>query len=109
MSTEAKPTAEQIAAQVLALQGLQPKVRPFSAFGDDNRAAIDARIEVLTRRMSVSQVYNRWGDDTDAEESEEDEFDENLLECALQAAQWLIAELVAGEKSPAASWKGLCS
>lgn len=106
MST--KPTPEKIAAEIAALQELQPKVRPFSAFNDDNRAAIDAQVDVLTRRLSVSQVYDRWGEDTDAEELGEEEFDQNLLDCALQAAQWLIGELADGEESPAASWKGLC-
>lgn len=104
-----KPTREQIAAEIAALQGMLPKVRPFSFFGEDNRAAIGAQLEVLMRGLSFNQVYDRWGEDTDAEELDEEAFDQRLLDCALHAAQWLAGERCADEAdTPSKSWEGLC-
>jgi hypothetical protein len=90
-----KPTDEQINAEIAALSDLQGRVRRYTAFGDDNRAAIIAQIGVLRNRRTVDDVYRDFHL-SDYEQSS-----------ALSAADWLSGDLAADELSPADSWRGL--
>lgn len=98
------PTPDQVAAEIELLKGLKPRVRPVSAFGDDNRAAIEAQIAVLTERMSLDDVYDRFGVGAFLDE---DEFDQYALDSALVAHDWLHGLRAADEESPAKTWEGL--
>jgi hypothetical protein len=91
-------TEEQIAAEVSALEAVKPKLREFTAFGDNNHAAVDAQLAVLRQRMDHDDVYDAYGD----EESED--FDQYTLDAALNAHDWMVGTLAADEGSPSEDW-----
>jgi hypothetical protein len=95
-----KPPEEQIEAEIAALRELIGRVRRHTACGDDNRAAIDAQINVLERRLSPNEIHD-------------DDLSEYELFCALDAALWLAGELQEDEEgsaeSPVEGWRGLAS
>jgi hypothetical protein len=99
MSTAA-PTFEQIAAEIARLRAVQPRVPRYSFFGDDNREAIDAQIRVLEDALSRDDVHARFGMCSL-------EFNENILEGALMAHDWMTGELASDESSPAAGWEAI--
>jgi hypothetical protein len=92
-----------IAVELKTLRTLKNKVRRNNAFGDDNRAAIDAQCSVLDERMSMDQVYDAWGDET------ADEFDQYVLDAAINACDWMSGELAVDEGKPSDSWVELVS
>jgi len=102
MNLHAKPTPEQIALEIARLKEVHPRVPTHSFFGDDNRAAIDAQIRVLEERMSIDQVHDAFGELT-----EEGDFSQNTLDCALTAHDWLTGALSPDEASPAFGWEGI--
>lgn len=76
-------TDKQIANELAALKDLAPRIRQRSAFGDDNRANIEAQIEVLEDFMSESEIYDKeesgdWGQDT--------------VSSAIEALNWMNGE-----------------
>jgi len=73
----ARPTREQIQAEIEQLTAMRPKVRHYTAFGDDNRAAISAQIAVLEKLLGDDAIYDRYEDD------------DSILMQALEARQWL--------------------
>lgn len=94
-----KPTIEQIQNEIEQLKELKPKIRHYSAFGDDNRASVQAQIDVLERGMDEDGIYNRW---------DEGERDMNIRDAALGALQWMTnGETDDGETGLAEGWKGL--
>lgn len=99
-------TTLEIDAEIAALKALKPRVRERSFFGDDNHAAIDAQIAVLTERMSMDDVYSRFGQD-DTKECDIEEHSEHELDCALNARDWMCGALAADEQSPSQSWGDL--
>lgn len=64
------------------LEELKPKVRPRTAFGDDNRAAIDAQIDVLRLDMSEDAIWDNWPDEKDM----------HVRDSARCAREWLDGE-----------------
>lgn len=96
--TRIHKTDEQINAEIEALKAVKPSVRKVSAFGDDNHEAIDAQIRVLTERMSLDDVYDAWGDE------DSDEFEQHLLDAALEARDWMTGARAANEGSPSEGW-----
>ncbi len=82
-----RKTEDQINAEISALVALKPKVRERTAFGDDNRAAIDAQLAVLRERMSSDEVYYAYGDE------DADEFDQHTFDAALSACDWMTGLL----------------
>lgn len=85
-------TDQEIETEIAALKAIKPRVRKTSVFGDNHHDAIDAQIEVLTRRMSCDKIYNTF-----------DRRTENILEQALNARRWLNGE----EESLAKEWEEL--
>jgi hypothetical protein len=87
------PTEEEIAAEIKALTDLKPKIRPTSAFGESNTAAISAQIEVLKNLWDVCEV--------------EDHYDGNdyALGSATEAAEWLEGESESATLTE--NWRGL--
>lgn len=76
-----------------------------SGFGDDHHRAIDAQIDVLTRRLDESAVFDSYPYDPCDEEAE-DQVPENVHANALEAAQWLAGE--SEYKTLTENWKELC-
>lgn len=68
------------------------KVRRFSAFGDDNHTKIDDQIDVLKRRLTEDEIFERLIEDPDRES--------NMVE----AANWLTGE---ESERPSAGWAHL--
>ena len=101
-----RPTDEQIEAELVLLRELEPRIRPTSVFGDDNFAAIGAQIDVLSGRLSIDRVHEIYGEDAFIDP---EEFDEYILESAVEAADWVAGDLAADMESPATGWKGLAS
>lgn len=81
---------EEISAEVEKLKSIQPKVRAYSAFGDNNRSAISAQIDVLE---------HHW-DEEDTDELETDHERTN----ALDAIYWRNGD---EEISPSEGWAEL--
>lgn len=53
-------TQEEINEQVEKLKAIRPKVKPYSAFGDDNLAKLDAQVKVLEEDMDSDDVWDEW-------------------------------------------------
>lgn len=87
-----KPTKEQIQQEIEKLKALKPRVRHYTAFGDDNRAAIGADIKVLEEDLSKDAIYDRYEDL------------QHLLESALYARYWLDGD---EELAPSEAWESL--
>ncbi len=56
------PTPEQIKKEIKTLTEMQPKVKRFSTFGDDNHAAIDAQIDVLKNDLDDDEIDEQYED-----------------------------------------------
>jgi hypothetical protein len=82
-------TDEAISAEITALDALKPKVPRYGHFGDDNHAAIDAQITVLTERLTRDQVRERFPEDG-----------ADKLFMALVAADWMHGDLLDGDDTP---------
>lgn len=87
-----KPTKEQIRQERIKLLEIMPKVRRFSAFGDDHHAAIKATLRVLDGR--------------DSSEDYEDAPD-NVRDEVYNAEQWMNGEADPEYGSPTESWSSL--
>jgi len=88
-----KPNQEQVKAEIEKLKEMKPKIRRYTAFGEDNRAAIEAQIRVLERGWDFKEIYDRYDDN------------EHELDAAMDARDWLIGE--SDEKSLSENWQGL--
>lgn len=86
-----KKTEKEIAAEVKALREMKPRVRKFTAFGDNNHDAIDVQIHVLEHEMDEDEVYGH-GWSTDQESN------------AMDAVAWRNGD---AEESLVDSWKSL--
>ena len=76
-------TQEEIEKQIEALKEVRPKIRPTTAFGDDNLAALDAQLNVLEDCLDEDDIWDRWP---------KDEEDIHTREAALEAYRWTINE-----------------
>ena len=72
-------TNEEIKKEVEALKAIRPKVKPYSIFGDDNLANLDAQVNVLENNLDPDDIYEQY-DHADASEY--------VLEGALEADNW---------------------
>lgn len=79
-----KPNPEEIKAEIEKLRDLKPRIRQYSAFGDDNHAAIGAEILVLEGRLFEDCEHN--------------------LDAALAARSWLDGY---EETPPSEGWESL--
>lgn len=52
-----KKSAEQVMAEIAALQAIKPKVPKYTALSDNNHAGIDAQIKVLTEGLDLDRVH----------------------------------------------------
>ena len=88
-------TQKEIKAEIEALKKIKPNVRKFSVFGDNHHNSIDVQIRVLDEQMDEVEVY---------EFAEDEDWAENVRDCALEAVQWLEGEV---DETPSEDWKGL--
>lgn len=84
-----KPNDSAIRDEIAKLKEITPRVRHYSLFGDDNRAAIDAQRYVLEKNASEGVIYHVYGE-TD-----------NLRDAALAARAWLDGN---EEQPPSEDW-----
>lgn len=89
-----KPTKAEIKKTLNRLKKMQPKIRHYTAFGDDNRAAIGAQIDVLEQNLGPDEIADKY--DTHEVTS--------IYESALQAREWLDGE---EDENLADDWQGL--
>lgn len=88
-----KRSKEEVQKEAETLREMKPKVRQFSAFGDDHHAAIDAQIEVLQEGLSDDDVYERFEEDA-----------QNIFDEAMQAFEWMSGE---NDVAPSVGWAEL--
>lgn len=101
-----KPTAKQIEAEVAALTEMKPHVRHYTAFNEDNHAAIEAQIETLSKGLRESQLYDRFEPRDDEGEPDNSGNNRAELDSALEAYRWREGE---EKEKPSTGWKVLDS
>jgi hypothetical protein len=94
-----KPSEKQINAEIAKLEALKPKIPHFSIFGDNNYEKIDAQIEVLKEGLTEDEVYNRF------EDTENPDQTADLVSNARDASLWLVGE--SEEGTPSKGWEDL--
>jgi len=94
-----KKTDEEIKAEIAALMAMKPGVRSHSIFGDDNHAAIDAQLRVLTEQMSEDAIYAAYADE------DAGDFDQYILDSADHAYFWMSGQ--PDYEAPSADWMSL--
>jgi hypothetical protein len=91
-----KPTLKKIQAEIAALEELQPKIRPTTAFGDSNTDAVAAQIEVLEKRMD---------DDDVADKEDSGDWNQFVASSARDAVLWLEGQ--SEEETLSSGWESL--
>jgi hypothetical protein len=87
---------ERVKPEIEALKAIKPNVRHYTAFHDDNHAAIDAQIAVLTEDMDWDTIEGAYGED------------EHLYGAASEARTWLDGDDPELDATGlAASWESL--
>lgn len=79
----ASKTQKEIDEQVKKLKAIRPKVKPYSYFGDDNLAKLDAQVKVLEEDMDSDEVWDEWP---------RDEADMEIRMSADEAVSWRDGE-----------------
>jgi hypothetical protein len=88
-----KRTAEEVAAEISALEALKLRVVPTSHFGDDNHAAIQAQIDFLRGDLDITTTEF------------EDETPQYEQDGVYDADGWLNS----GGDAPSKDWAGLAT
>ena len=91
-----KQTDKLVNAEIAKLKKMKPKIRRYTAFGDDNWEKVDAEIRVLEKRMDQDDVDEHWDGENDR--------DRELHSSACDAVEWLEGGSVA---SPSSEWESL--
>ena len=86
-------TQEEIKKEIEALKTVRPKVKPYSFFGDDNLAQLDAQIEVLEQDLDSDDISDRYDHAGISEE---------IVSAAFDARNWRDGE--SDVDSLAADW-----
>ena len=87
---------DEITAEIALLSQLLKTVPPQNLFGESNNELIEVQIEVLAEGYEEEDVYAIWGEDG------EGDFDERILDGALDAARWAYGD---GNDKPSDGWK----
>jgi len=56
-------TQKEINTQIAALKEVRPKIKPYSFFGDDNLAKLDAQVRVLEEDLDEDDIWEEWPED----------------------------------------------
>jgi hypothetical protein len=89
-----KPSVELVQKEIAELKRLAPIIRQRTAFGDSNRAKIDAEIRVLEKNMTQDQIEEHWDGDSESERA--------LFWSAFEAREWLDGD--SEEETLSESW-----
>lgn len=81
-----KRTEAEIAAEVLSLRNLLPKIWEGCDHARVNKAAINAEIQVLEQRMPIDVVEATYGNDSCPE------YQPYIFDSALGAHSWMVGE-----------------
>jgi hypothetical protein len=95
MSFGPEKTQEETNEEINRLREMQPKVRRYTAFGDDNHEAIEAEIQALEENATEEETYD-WEKDG--------EFSQHACESARSVILWRDGE---EDESPSESWEPL--
>lgn len=94
----------------MALETLKPNVRERSGFGDNHHNAIDACVRVFREKMTDNDVHKAFGSQLGADNSDDDDgqidddtFEQNVLDSALDATRWLWDKPESTEEPPSLS------
>ena len=88
-------TQIEIDVEIKLLEDMKPKVRRYTAFGDDNQEAIEAQIRALKESADDDDTYE-WQDDK--------EFSEHAADAARQAILWRDGD---EDEAPSDGWTPL--
>lgn len=88
--------------EVENLKSLKDRIRPKTAFGDDNVAGVEAQITVLEELMDEADV---WENSDNEDEGGDGDWDSSVVDHALEAVRWLEGESEDG--APSVGWKEL--
>jgi hypothetical protein len=75
-------TEKAIKDEIEVLMKIKPRIRQFTAFRDDNHAAIEAQIDVLNDRLDEEEIEKLWPTDEQ----------EHLNQSAVEAYRWMTGE-----------------
>ena len=95
-----RPTSERVAEEVDRLKAIRPSVPQYSAFGEDNLAAIDVQISMLQGDVTLRELFRR-GDDSSLYAGPT----QYTLDQAQLVHDWMSGQLCSQESSPAEGWE----
>lgn len=90
---EDKRTPAEVAAEIAALKTIQPRIRRYTMFHDDNHAAVAAQIALLEAENPEEAI-----DDYSIED------DEHTYFAVSTALEWLLKDR---DEAPSADWADL--
>ena len=93
-------TEKEIKAEIKALKELKSKVRPFTAFGDDNQLSIGVQIETLEQNLSENDIFDRGDEELQGDSA----WPERAVDAAREAAIWADGQ---SNEKPSDGWKPL--
>jgi hypothetical protein len=93
-----KPTDEKIDSEITKLKDLATKVVAVGLFGNNNRAAIEAQVHILEKRLSHSKMWDFYGEDSP-------DYSETVFEAAMDAISFLRGEF--SEETLSEGWEPL--
>ena len=76
-------TKKEIEKEIKALKKVRPNVVPYSMFGTDNLAQLDACVDVLENLLGDGEIFDKY---------DHSGIEEEILSAALDARQWLDDE-----------------
>lgn len=88
------PTGKDIKAEIAKLKDLKPKVRHFTAFDEDNRAAIGVQIDCLEES---------WDEDDLRQRHQDEDINDFEADNARDVLNWLEGEA----EAPSKDWADL--
>ena len=86
-------TQKEIDAKIEELKALRDKIKPYSIFGDDNGAKLEAVIKVLEDDLDEDDINDEW--------DIEDEKLYDINSHAIETAGWRDGE---SDEDPAEGW-----
>ena len=96
-------TDKAVQAEIEKLKTLIDRIPRITGFGDDNREAIHAEIDVLKLRMTEKEIDDRsWFEDEDEDVRDESKWSPHTHGIAMAACNWMNGYL---SQSPSSGWE----
>lgn len=86
-------TKEEIDAELVRLAECRIFIPNF------HKHSLDAQVEVLEGRMTHSEIFDKWSEETLGED-----FDQQQLDAVIEAEQWMAGE---SDEAPNVNWQEL--